>query len=192
MDYTVDIIICQIRKLYDNELYTIAELHDKMVELSEDSPCYSEKSLKRKLIEHYEDHIFFVQQPGRPNLICFRNLAWFIMDEFKKIKSQTSLDIKSYIRELPCDKKEYPLINKLEDVEYAKTWVPERLLMFLKHLVSSPLKQVSIGQSITQCSRPWSMIASIPFGIGVFSRQTLPRKRCKLPDSSCAVHLSVD
>ena len=77
----------------DIELYTIAELHDKMVELSEDSPCYSEKSLKRKLIEHYEDHIFFVQQPGRPNLICFRNLAWFIVDEFKKIKSQTPLDI---------------------------------------------------------------------------------------------------
>ena len=55
----------------------------------------------------------------------------------------------------------------MDDVEYAKTGVPESLLMFLKHLVSSPLKQVSIGQSITQCSRPRSMIASIPFDIGV-------------------------
>ena len=83
------------------------------------------------------------------------------MEDFKKKKEQTPLDviiaaakiIKSDIRELPCDKNKYPFIDKMEDIEYAKTWVPESL-MFLSHLVSSPLKQVSIGQSIAQSSRP--------------------------------------
>lgn len=40
----------------DSELCTIAEFHAKMVELGEDSHCYSETCLKRKLIEHYKDH----------------------------------------------------------------------------------------------------------------------------------------
>ena len=37
----------------DCETCTFAELHDKMVELSEDSPCYARKTLRRKLTEHY-------------------------------------------------------------------------------------------------------------------------------------------
>lgn len=159
----------------DCELYTLGELYDKMIHLSEGSPCYSKKSLKRKLVECYGDHISFAQQPGQPDLICFRNFSWFIMNEFKKIQMQTPLDIidaaakiiKNDIRNMPCTKKEYPIINKMDDLDYGKKWVPESLLVFLKHLVPSPLKQISIGQSITQCSRPRSMIAPIPFGIGV-------------------------
>ena len=159
----------------DCELYTIAELHEKMVQLSEGSICYSEKSLKRKLIERFADHIFFAHQPGRPNIICFKDYVWFIMSEFKKIQSQTPLDIitaaakiiKNDITVMPCDKKEYPDISRMQDIEYAMTWIPESLTMFLSHLVSSPLKQASIGQVIIQNSRPRSMIASIPFGIGV-------------------------
>jgi len=55
----------------------------------------------------------------------------------------------------------------MDDLEFAKNWVPESLLLFLKYIVPSELKQVSIGQCISQSSRPRSMIASIPFGIGV-------------------------
>ena len=76
----------------DCELCTIVELHEKMVQLSEGSICYSEKSLKRKLIERLGDHIF-AHQPGQPNIICFKDYVWFIMSEFKKIQSQTPLDI---------------------------------------------------------------------------------------------------
>ena len=41
------------------------------------------------------------------------------------------------------------------------------LLVFLQYLILPELKQVSIGQCIAQASRPRSMLASIPFGIGV-------------------------
>ena len=157
------------------ELYTLTELHDKMINVSEGSPCYSKKSLKRKLVECYGDHISFAQRPGQPDLIYFRNFSWFIMNEFKKIRMQTPLDIinaaariiKSDIRNLPCNKKEYPVISKMDDLDYGKKWVPESMMSFLKHLVSSPLKQMSIGQSITQSARPRSMIAPIPFGLGI-------------------------
>ena len=97
------------------------------------------------------------------------------MSEFKKIQSQTPLDIitaaakiiKNDITVMPCDKKEYPDISRMQDIEYAMTWIPESLTTFLSHLVSSSLKQASIGQVITQNSRPPSMIAFIPFSIGV-------------------------
>ena len=56
----------------DCDLYSLSELHNKMVELSEGTPCYSAKSLKRKLIEHYGDHIFFIQRPGHPNLVLLQ------------------------------------------------------------------------------------------------------------------------
>ena len=127
------------------------------------------------MIERFGYHIFFAHQSGRPNIICFKDYVWFIMSEFKRIQSQTPLDIiaaaaeiiKNDIRVMPCDKKEYPDISRMQDIEYAMTWIPESLTTFLSHLVSSPLKQASIGQVITQNSRPRSMIASIPFGIGV-------------------------
>ena len=48
-----------------------------------------------------------------------------------------------------------------------KKWVPASLQIFLRHLLPSKLKQLSFGQCIAQTSRPRSMIAPIPFGIGV-------------------------
>ena len=97
------------------------------------------------------------------------------MNQFKKIESQTPLDIiiaaakiiKNDIRITPFDKTEYPDISKMDDIEYAESWVPDSLSTFLSHLISPPLKRASIGQVITQNSRPRSMIAPIPFGIGV-------------------------
>ena len=68
---------------------------------------------------------------------------------------------------MPCNKNEYPDISRLHDIEYTKNWIPESLSTLLSHLITSPLKQASIGQVITQNARPRSMIASIPFGIGV-------------------------
>ena len=82
-----------LEKEADSELYTPAEVHEKMVELSKDSPCYSVKSLKRKLMSFYGGHIYFSELPGRPNLVCFKDMASFILENFKKSEEQTSYDI---------------------------------------------------------------------------------------------------
>ena len=168
--------VCQwLEEEGDSELYTLSEVHSKMEELSEDTECYSKKYLKEKLIEYYGNHIYFTERPGRPNLLCFKDMASWILADFKKKQNQSPIDIidaaakiiKSDIREIPVDKCEYPKIDEMSDMDYEKRWVPESLQLFLGHLFPSKLKQMSFGQCIAQASRPRSMIAPIPFGIGV-------------------------
>ena len=77
----------------DSELYTLTELHEKMMELSKESPCYGIKYLKHKLKEHYGDHIIFSELNRRPNIVCFKDLSWFILNQFKNIKEQSPDDI---------------------------------------------------------------------------------------------------
>ena len=97
------------------------------------------------------------------------------MEEFMKKKNQTSTDmiiaaakvIKSDIREIQKDKTVYPSLLKMKDLEYESEWVPESLQIFLGLIFPSKLKKISIGQCIVQASRSRSMIAPIPFGIGV-------------------------
>ncbi|XP_066926559.1 uncharacterized protein [Clytia hemisphaerica] len=68
---------------------------------------------------------------------------------------------------MASNKSHYPDIEKITDMEYLKKWIPESLLWLLKELIPSELKQVSIGQCISQSAKPRSMLAPIPFGIGV-------------------------
>ena len=61
-----------LEKDTDNELYTSQELHLKMGKLSENTPCYSLKSLKRKLVEYYGDHIFLLNSQADQILLASR------------------------------------------------------------------------------------------------------------------------
>ena len=63
------------------ELYTLIELHSKMTEFSDGSCVYTIKRLKKKLQEHYQEHIFFANVEGHENVACFRNMAKFIINE---------------------------------------------------------------------------------------------------------------
>ena len=107
-------------------------------------------------MEYYGDHIFFTELPGQPNLVCFKDVASFLLNKLREMKKQTPTDIvmtaakiiKSDLRVLTCDKSDYPLIEKMNDIDYCKWWVPESLLIFLQHLIPSELKQVSMRQCI--------------------------------------------
>jgi len=48
----------------DAELYTLAELHNKMAEFANGSNVYALRRLKQKLHEHYKDFIFFAEVVG--------------------------------------------------------------------------------------------------------------------------------
>ena len=52
-----------------------------MTAFSDGSDVYTNKRLKQKLQEHYQEHIFFANVEGRENVICFRNMAKFIINE---------------------------------------------------------------------------------------------------------------
>ena len=62
-------------------MYTLAELHTKMTEFSGDSEVYTIKRLKQKLQEHYKEFIFFAEVDGRSNIVCFRNMAKYIIND---------------------------------------------------------------------------------------------------------------
>ena len=96
-----------------------------MVAIAGDSSqCYSSKQLKRKLKEHYGDHLIFMDEPGRSNMLCFKNFAWFIMDSFKKSKlpipssiiTAVSKTIKSELRQMKRAKSYYPNIEQMGDI----------------------------------------------------------------------------
>ena len=167
--------VCQWLDEGDGELHTLADIYNKMVELSKGTECYHRKHLKTKLIEHYKEHIYVFESDGQNDIIGFKHMSSFFMEEFMKKKNQTSNDmiiaaakiIKSDIREMPKDKTVYPCLLEMRDLDYESEWVPKSLQIFLGLLFPSKLKQISIGQCIAQASRPRSLIAPIPFGIGV-------------------------
>ena len=62
------------------ECYTIKELHTRMMEIANCETVYSTKWLKRKLMDRYEEHVFFAELKGRSNVVCLKNLADLIVN----------------------------------------------------------------------------------------------------------------
>ena len=60
-----------------------SELHAKMAELANFEEIYSMKHLKRKLEEGYKDDIIS-QTEGKPNLVCFKDVARFIIENSRE------------------------------------------------------------------------------------------------------------
>jgi len=104
--------MCDWLEVADEELYrpTLDELQERMITIGHSDEVYSLKQLKRKLVEKYDDNIFFSQEPGRINIICFRNMAsriltnkWYsekednLNDESHRIVTATAKLIKAQI-----------------------------------------------------------------------------------------------
>ena len=84
-------MLCQwLESEADAELYTLAELHDKMIEFSGGSDVYTPK---QKLHEYYEDFIFFAVVEGHGNVLCFRSMASYIInDKWHSEKRETYMN----------------------------------------------------------------------------------------------------
>ena len=160
----------------DCELHTIKELMEKMEQLcNENDDTYTEKSLCAKLKEKYKEHIYFTDLPGRQSVVCFRDMVSYILLEKKK-KAEELKDsiiiaaakiIKAELRDIDKDNKVYPTTEEIRSTQSQKEWVPESLQLLLSYLIPSKLKQLDIGQCITQCSRPRSIVCPGVFELGV-------------------------
>jgi len=117
----------------DAELYTLAELHNKMTEFSGGSSVYTPKWLEQKLHEHYQDFIFFAEVEGRGNVLCFRNMASYIIndkwhserkgnieEEAKCIVCAAAKIIRAEIREKTYDTQFYPSNEDIANVKKGK------------------------------------------------------------------------
>ncbi len=159
------------------ELYTLSELHAKMVEFAAGSEAYSIKRLKQKLQEHYNEFVFFAEIEGRSNVLCFKNMVKYIInekwysekkaaieDEAERVVIAAAKIIK--IREQNFDLESYPTNEDIIKTDRGSKWIPGHLQTFLKIIIPSELKQNSIGHSIVQSSRR-KVITPTLFGLGV-------------------------
>ena len=154
----------------DSELYALIKSNTKMKELN------LKRHLKEKALDHYCIHIYFCEHlPGRPNLLSFKDMAAWTLEDCKWKDHQDKIDIitaapeiiKSAIREMPVDRSAYPSWKDMRDTNYQKASVPDSLQIFVGHYFPSELEELGFGYCIVHASQLRSVIASIPFGISV-------------------------
>ena len=63
-----------------------------MERFSESNKANSTKWLKKKLKDCYSDHLYFAEINGRKNVLCFKNMANYIINEKWYGKRQINLD----------------------------------------------------------------------------------------------------
>ena len=63
-----------------------------MERFSESNEAYSTQRLKKKLKDRYSDHLYFAEINGRKNVLCFKNIANYIINEKWYEKRQINID----------------------------------------------------------------------------------------------------
>ena len=63
------------------EICTLKDLHNKMAEISGRSENDSMKTMKQRLLEHYDDSIFLAEVGGCDNVVCFGNMVKHVINE---------------------------------------------------------------------------------------------------------------
>ena len=130
-----------------------------MVEIADSATVYTTKWMKRKIIEKYDQHVFFAEMKGRYDMVCLKNFAdlivnnaWYEMRE-KDLKKESERIINtaaklilSDIRSINLESDIYPLENEIADINICESLLPESLRKFLEVFTKNRLKRVAIGQ----------------------------------------------
>ena len=170
--------LCQWLEVNDFELLTLQDVVSKAGELvPENCAVYTEKWLKQKLIDRYGEHIQFCEVRGRRNVICWKQMANYIVnekwhdeqkgDESEHIVVMAAKLLKVVIREAAYQMDCYPSCEDVQDPQRAKEWMPKLLQTFLDHLICPEGKKIALGHNIVQAVRPKTVIAPIPFALAV-------------------------
>ena len=112
-----------------------------MVEIagSEDK-VYSQKWLKTKLKEKYGDHINIVEEEGKADKVCFRNMIKFLINDkwYQDRKSSTQDEAECVVmmaakivlddvRSATFECEWYPTTEIMQTVENELEWLPPKL-----------------------------------------------------------------
>ena len=164
----------------ESELHSLLDMQNKLIEIAGSEDVYDTKWIRKRLEERYGNHIYIGTRAGRPNIVCLRNIADYVIndkwytdrlqrvdDEAKRIISTAAKLILGDIRSAEFDCNYYPSNDILESTEKGKEWLPPLLRLFLERLIRYQLHQVSIGHCIMNVTRPRSCIPPIPFGLGI-------------------------
>ena len=112
----------------------------------------SQCPFKQKLHEYYEDFIFFAEVEGCGNVLCFKDMASYIIndkwhserkenieEEEERIVRAAAKIIRAEIRENIYDAKSYPTNEDIANVNQGKKWIPHYLQTFLGIIIQSEL-----------------------------------------------------
>ena len=171
--------VCEWLEVNDCEFLTLQDVVNKAQTLvPNNDEVYSEKWIKQKLIQRYGDHIQFNEVRGRHNVICWKEMASYVVNEkWRENEGNRSEHIvvtaakllRATICEASYDTDSYPQCTAMEDTHEAKNWMPKLLQLFLDHLICPEEKKTALGHCVVQAVRPRTTIAPIPFAVGVLS-----------------------
>ena len=123
------------------------------------------------------EFIFFTDEPGRSNVVCFTNRASTILskqlyedreenfnDEKVRIVTAAANLIKNETRCIRYETNVYP---SKADIELVAEFLPQTLKLFIKVLVGQGLKRTSLGQCILKAMKRNIVIPPLLFGLSV-------------------------
>lgn len=124
--------------------------------------------------------MFFADIKGKQNVLCFRNMAKYIVnniwssnkmesseEEAMRIVKTAAKIIIAEIAEMVYDVDFYPTDDVVKSMEQGRDFLPVYLLVLMNILLPCPVKQISIGQCIVKAARPRSSLPPIMFGLGI-------------------------
>ena len=120
--------------------------------------------VERKIIEKYDQHVFFAEMKGRSDVICLKhfadlivNNAWYEMretdlkKESDRIVNTAAKLILSDIRSINLESNIYPLENKIADMRKPVSRKPKKVSGSIN---KNRLKRVAIEQVLISAARP--------------------------------------
>ena len=129
--------------------HSIIEFREKMAEIAKVKDVYGVQYLKKLLTDRYKDHISFGCEPGRENVVYFKEMAEYLIhirykeranttnEESERIMALAANLIRAEIREKEYKNDFYPNSIDIETLN----WSPPLLKGLLKRLAKSDVKQ---------------------------------------------------
>ena len=71
------------------DLHSVKEIQDKMKEQDNGQAVYGAQYIERLLTNRYQDHIYFCNEPRRENVVYFKEMADYLINEKYRQKMTT-------------------------------------------------------------------------------------------------------